>query len=602
MIDPRIYRAALIPVLFAFVLLAFSLENRPQPLRTALAPDAFQGKRAFDRAYGDGGNVKGLSDRFPDRRPGSAADNRLAATIARQMDQAPGFRVRTVTHEGDTIDGRQSLRTVIAERVGTIDERVVVVAHRDAAGRRAEAELSGTATLLELARIFGAPRQTRRTITLVSTSGGSGGAAGAARLVEELGGGGSVGAVLVLGDLASRNVTAPLVTGWSNALGTTPQRLRATVQEAVKIETGSGSGAPRALSQFARFAMPATFGEQGPLLAGGLPAVLLSIGGDRPPPAGAPISRDRLQAFGRAALRTVTVLDGAPAQRPIVEEASNRDLLTSRKILPLWAVRLFTGALLLTVLITAVDAFAALLRKREGARIGIRLRWTLVNALPFVLVALAALALAAVGLLVAAPGAPVSPEALPVRLPALLAVLLVFALGWAWLRPLVLRLLGADGGVRCDQAAGVIIVLVATAVACVMWIANPYAAALLIPALHLWLFVLAPDLRMPRIVRVLVAALGLLPIALVLLALAHSLGLGALDAAWELLLLAAGGHISPVSLLLWSLVAGCGVSALLVSAAGEAPAAAGDVPITVRGPRSYAGPGSLGGTESALRR
>lgn len=600
MIDPRIYRAALIPVLFAFVLLAFSLENRPQPLRTAVAPDAFQGKRAFDRAYGDGGGVRGLSDRFPDRRPGSDADNRLAATVARQMRQAPGFRVRTVTHDGDTIDGRKALRMVIAERVGTIDERVVVAAHRDAAGKRAEAELSGTATLLELARIFGAPRQTRRTLTLVSTSGGSGGADGAARLVDELGGGGAVGAVLVLGDLASRNVRAPLVTGWSNGLGATPQRLRATAQEAVRIETGSGSGAPRALSQFARFAMPATFGEQGPLLAGGLPAVLLSIGGDRPPPAGAPISRERLQAFGRAALRTLTVLDAAPAQRPIVAEASSRDLLTSRKILPLWAVRLFVGALLLTVLITAVDAFAALLRKREP--IGVRLRWTLVNALPFVLVALAAMALAAVGLLGPVPGAPVSPDALPARLAALLAVVFVFALGWVWLRPAVLRLLGADEPVRCDQAAGVIIVLVATAVACAMWIANPYAAALLIPALHIWLFVLAPDLRMPRTLRLLVAGLGLLPIALVLIALARSLGLGAVDAAWELLLLVAGGHIAVGSLLLWSVVAGCATSALLVAAAGEAPAAAGDVPNTVRGPRSYAGPGSLGGTESALRR
>jgi hypothetical protein len=599
MIDPRIYRAALIPVLFAFVLLAFSLENRPQPLRTSLAPDAFQEKRAFDRAYGDGGGIRGLSDRFPDRRPGSPGDNRLATTIARQMQQAPGFRVRTVTAEGDTIDGRKPLRTVIAERVGTTDERVVVVAHRDAAGRRAEAELSGTATLLELARIFGAPRQTRRTITLVSTSGGSGGAAGAAHLADELGGG-TVGAVLVLGDLASRNVHAPLVTGWSNGLGATPQRLRATVQEAVRIETGSGSGAPRALSQFARFAMPATFGEQGPLLAAGLPAVLLSIGGDRPPPADAPISRERLLAFGRAALRTVTVLDAAPAGRPIIAEASSRDLLTSRKILPLWAVRLFVGALLLTVLVTAVDAFAALLRKRE--RVGVRLRWTLVNALPFLLAVLAAIALAAVGLLGAVPDAPASPDALPARPAALLAVVLVFALGWAWLRPAVLRLLGADAPVRCDQAAGVIIVLVATAVACVMWIANPYAAALLIPALHAWLFVLAPDLRMPRALRVLVAGLGLLPVVLVLSALASSLGLGVVDAAWELLLLTAGGHISAASLLLWSLVAGCAVSALLAAAAGEAPAAAGDVPITVRGPRSYAGPGSLGGTESALRR
>ena len=601
MIDPRIYRAALIPVLFAFVLLAFSLENRPQPLRTALAPDAFQGKRAFDRAYGDGGGVRGLSERYPDRRPGSADDHRLARTIARQMDQAPGFRVRTETHDGDTIDGRRALRIVIAERAGTIDERVVVVAHRDAAGTRAEAELSGTATLLELARIFGAPRQTRRTITLVSTSGGSGGAAGAKRLVDELTG--PVGAVLVLGDLASRNVRAPLVTGWSNALGATPQRLRATVQEAVRIETGSGAGAPRALSQFARYALPATFGEQGPLLAGGLPAVLLSIGGDRPPPADAPVSRDRLQSFGRAALRTVTVLDAAPAARPIVAEASNRDLLTSRKIVPIWAVRLFTGALLLTVLVTAVDAFAALLRRREGACSRIHLRWTLVNALPFALMALFAIALAAVGLLGAVPGAPVSPDALPVQAAGLLALVFVFALGWAWLRPALPRVVHADDAVRGESAPGVIIVLVATAVACVLWIANPYAAALLIPALHIWLFALAPDLRMPRSLRVVVAALGLAPTAVVAIALARSLGLGAVDAAWELLLMTAGGHISPVSLLLWSLVAGCGVSALLAAAAGGgAPAGADDVPITVRGPRTYAGPGSLGGTESALRR
>ncbi len=598
MIDPRIYRAALIPVLFAFVLLAFSLENRPQPLRTALAPDAFQGKRAFDRAYGDGGGVRGLSERFPQRRPGSAADTRLAGSIARLMRGA-GFRVRTVAHEGDTIDGRQTLRTVIAERAGTIDERVVVVAHRDAAGERAEAELSGTAALLELARIFGAPRQTRRTITLVSTSGGSGGAAGAARLADELSG--PVGAVLVLGDLASRTVRAPLVTGWSNALGATPQRLRATVQEAVRIETGSGAGAPRALSQFARFAMPVTFGEQGPLLAGGLPAVLLSMGGDRTPAAGAPVSRERLQSFGRAALRTVTVLDAAPADRPIVTEASSRDLLTSRKIVPIWAVRLFTGALLLTVLVTAIDAFAALLRRREGARIRTHLRWALVNTLPFLLMALFAIALAAVGLLGAVPGAPVSPDALPVRAAGLLALVLVFALGWAWLRPALLRMLRATDAVRGEPAPGVIIVLVATAVACAMWIANPYAAALLIPALHIWLFALAPDLRMPRVVRVLVASLGLLPIAVVAIALARSLGLGVVDAAWELLLLTAGGHISPLSLLLWSLVAGCAISALLVAAAGDAPAGE-DVPITVRGPRSYAGPGSLGGTESALRR
>ncbi|HWC26758.1 MAG TPA: hypothetical protein VG474_09255 [Solirubrobacteraceae bacterium] len=593
MIDPRIYRAALVPVVFALVLLAFSLENRPQPLRTALAPDAFQGDRAFERAYEA---REGLSDRYAQRRPGSAADDALAAEIAGQMREE-GFRVRTVEHEADTIDGRRTLRTVIAQRAGTIDERIVVVAHRDAAGARAEAELSGTAALLELTRIFGAPRQTRRTLTLVSTSGGSGRAGGAARLARELDG--PVGAVLVLGDLASRNVRAPLVTPWSNALGATPQQVRATVQEAVRVETGSGAGAPRALAQFARFAMPVTYGEQGALLAGGLPAVLLSIGGDRPPSPNAPISRERLEAFGRAALRTITVLDTAPAARPIADAASTRDLLTRRKILPGWAVRLFTGALLLTVLLTAVDALAALLRRREP--IAPWVRWTLAGALPFALAALFAIGLDATGLIVAPP-APVAPQALPASPAALAAVALAFALGWAWLRPAALRLLRAAGSDPAQPGAGIAVVLVATAAAVVIWVANPYAAALLIPALHVWLFALAPDLRMPRAARLAAVAVAAVPVAVLAIALARSLGLGVVDAVWELVLLTAGGHVSVASVLLWSVVAGCAVSALLVAARGGAPARHDEIPITVRGPRTYAGPGSLGGTESALRR
>ena len=38
----------------------------------------------------------------------------------------------------------------------------------------------------------------------------------------------------------------------------------------------------------------------------------MSVGGERPPAAGDPILRGRLQAFGRAALRTLTALDNTP--------------------------------------------------------------------------------------------------------------------------------------------------------------------------------------------------------------------------------------------------------------------------------------------------
>jgi hypothetical protein len=600
MSDPRLYRAALVPVLFALVLLAFSLENHPRPLTTTLAPDAFAGDRAFARAYGPGGS---LADRFADRRPGSPGDQRLARLVERELRATSGFRVRTIVHDGQTIDGRRALRTVIAERTGTVDERIVVVAHRDAAGHRAEAELSATAVLLELARVFGAPRQTQRTLTLVSTSGGSGGAVSAAALADDLGG--PVAGVLVLGDLASRTTRPPLLATWSNDLGATPLRLRSTLQEALRQETGTNARLPRALTQFARFAMPATYGEQGALLAHGLPAVLLSIGGDRPPAARAPISRARLETMGRVALRTVTALDAAPRGRPVSPQASSRDLATSRKVLPGWAVRLFIGSLLLAPLVVAVDALAAVRRTREP--IFAWVRWTLAGALPLAVAGLFAIALGAVGLLSAAPDAPIDPRSLPVQLPALLAVVLVLVLGWVWLRPAVLRLTGAtfDGDRASDPstpAAAAVVLLVALVAVTIVWLGNPYAAAALVPGLHIWVFALAPSLRIRAVARVGLVALSVVPVAIVAAVVAGALGLGALSAAWEALLLVAGGHVSLLSLALWSLLAGCVAGALIVAAHAGLPDDGTDAPITVRGPRTYAGPGSLGGTESALKR
>ena len=72
---------------------------------------------------------------------------------------------------------------MIATREGLSNRTIVVVAHRDAAGAPARAELSGTAVLLELARLF-ADRDLAKTIVLASVSGGSGGFAGAREAVE----------------------------------------------------------------------------------------------------------------------------------------------------------------------------------------------------------------------------------------------------------------------------------------------------------------------------------------------------------------------------------------------------------------------------------
>jgi hypothetical protein len=78
---------------------------------------------------------------------------------------------------------------------------------------------------------------------------------------------------------------------------------------------------------------------------------------------------------------------------------------------------------------------------------------------------------------------------------------------------------------------------------------------------------------------------------------------GPLALSWIALQSAAAGGVSPVFALVaigWA-VAFAGVVRVVV-AQGRAGRATPPDPIRTRGPVTYAGPGSLGGTESALRR
>src|SRR4051812_30979475 len=264
MLDLRVYRAAFAPLLLALVVAAFSLVDRPRPLTTTLAPDAFDGPRAF-------GTLQRLAGRFPERRPGDAGDMGVAASVQRSFrgsfcNRGNGCSSVVMRHfEGETIDGKRTLETVVATRVGRPGPGIVVVAHRDAAGRNAEAELSGTAALVELGRVFGG-RTTKRTLTLVSTSGGSGGVAGARQLAEQLPAGDrDPDAVIVLGDLASQQVRKPIALPWSSGAELSPEQLRRTAEAAVKTETGEEAGDPHAVTEVSRLAVPLAPRGPGPL-------------------------------------------------------------------------------------------------------------------------------------------------------------------------------------------------------------------------------------------------------------------------------------------------------------------------------------------------
>ena len=79
MLNGRLYRAAFAPFVVVLAISAFSLAAREHPLSSALAPDAFDGARAF-------AEVGSLAQSFPDRAPGSRADDALASRVAATLE------------------------------------------------------------------------------------------------------------------------------------------------------------------------------------------------------------------------------------------------------------------------------------------------------------------------------------------------------------------------------------------------------------------------------------------------------------------------------------------------------------------------------------
>jgi hypothetical protein len=177
---------------------------------------------------------------------------------------------------------------------------------------------------------------------------------------------------------------------------------------------------------------------------------------------------------------------------------------------------------------------------------------------------------------------------------------------WAGL----IRRLGWDRRPDPD-VAGLPLVLVLLAVAVLAWLSDPLTALLALPAVHLWLVLAMPE-RLDlgplarRLASLALVALGALPMLALIAFYADQLGLGVGDIGWTGVQLLAAGQVGLGGAILWSLAFGCAAAAVMLAVpAQQAPAGSkdgGGIDVTIRGPVSYAGPGSLGGTQSALRR
>nr|MBF6618923.1 hypothetical protein [Patulibacter sp.] len=435
-------------------------------------------------------------------------------------------------------------------------ERVAVGDHDDL-GSRLAAELSATGVLLTLARTAGQSRFDR-TIRFVSTTGASGGGlTGATRLARELSD--PVEAVLVLGDLSGGRGRQAEVVPWSNSRSAAPLRLQRTVEAALRTEQLSPRSTTGLWTQLVRRGLPATVGEQGELNQGGAPAVLLSAGGATRPPSAATIDPAGFSAYGRSALRSLRALD-APAAT-VGPQLSG--FVVAGQVMPAWAMRILIMAIVLPVLGGALIVILTLVRDRHPLTAGAA--WAVGCVTGPLVAGLLVIGLGRVGAISPAVPAPFSGGAAPPTawawlLLAFLLVLLVATIAVA--RPRLARdAAGRSRPSRISVATGVFGLMTIVTLVLVAW--NPPAGLLVLPALFAWPAAIAPVPVVSPLHRAGLALLGAaLPLA-ALVTITSSLEVPAVQIPWWLVLLVAGGHITPFSLLLSSLIAGALIATVL---------------------------------------
>ena len=160
---------------------------------------------------------------------------------------------------------------------------------------------------------------------------------------------------------------------------------------------------------------------------------------------------------------------------------------------------------------------------------------------------------------------------------AVLAVTLALVIaGFVFLRPLCLRLLSDHVGSGAlarhlgrghstreprsstrrpesppADAAAVALSVVMCVLAVIVWLENPFAALLLVPALHLWLWLAQPGARSRRWGVVALLLIAVVPGVLVLIYYANAYGCRRSVLAWSLALMP-GGALPIVAALCWA--------------------------------------------------
>jgi MFS family permease len=540
------YRGTWLLVALPLLIAAFSVE-RPAALPVPSLPPTFDGTSALTLA-------QELSHLHPDRAPGTSGAQGARRWLTDKM-KLYGFKPETDSFEA-TIPGqkRALLQNVVFVVPGRSTETIVVMAHRDDSGRGAGANdnASGTAALMELARGYSTPAGAaaptvgpQHTLLFLSTDGGTFGGLGAARFAQHSPYRSHVVAVLNLDSIAGHG--RPRVEIGGDQARSPAPTLVETVAARITEETGSGPGRTSALGQLIDLGFPFSFYEQAPFVGRGIPAVTLTTGGDRPPPAfgDAPERLDpkRLTEIGRAAQGVVGSLDeGLELTR-----GTRSYVYLGPRIVRGWAIEFALLAMLLPFVVAAVDLFARCRRRRipvapalhaYRSRLGVWL-WAGVMFL----------FLALVGVWPGGAARPINPETDPAGNWPVLGLLLLFLLALpAWLVSRA-RLSPRRPATAEEELAGHTATMLALGVVALLVVAtNPFALLFLLPALHIWLWL--PHARdSGTAARLALVAAGFAGPFILVGSFMFRFGLG-LDAPWYLAELVGINYVSIVAFVL----------------------------------------------------
>jgi hypothetical protein len=502
-----------------------------------------------------------LARNHPNRAPGTSGAVGAADWVTEKM-RFFGFRPNANVHVDAFTDvfeaeipgrGRVTLRNLGFVVKGRSADTIVVMAHRDDSGLGAGANdnASGTAALLELARIYAPPvgataqASPEHTFLFLSTDGGAFGGLGAARFVTKSPYRNQVVAVVNLDSIAGRG--RPRLEIGGDEARSPAAALVQTAAARITEQTGSGPGRTSALGQLIDLGFPFSLYEQAPFVGRGIPAVTLTTAGDRPPSTFGDtperLDRRRLGEIGRAAQGVVGSLDeGLELAR-----GTRSYVYLGQRIVRGWAIQFALVAMLLPFAVTAVDLFARCRRRRIPVAPALR---AYRSRLGFWLWAGAMfLFLALVGVWPRGAPRPIAPETGAAGNWPVLGLLLLALLalpGWLVSRA---RLAPRRRATAEEELAGHSAAMLGLGLVALLVVAtNPFALLFVLPSLHIWLWL--PHSRDRRaVVRIALVAAGLIGPFILLGSFMFRFGLG-LDAPWYLAQLVAIDYVPLTSLVL----------------------------------------------------